>query len=89
MAGLKLGPYPGAPRKLTEKQECELVQVVAYQTPHEVGYESKYTWTLAMIADFIQREWSQQYTLRGVSGSWPELHLAYVHVEESRQAETG
>lgn len=75
--GLKLGPYPGAPRKLTEEQECELVQVVAYQAPHEVGYENKYTWTLAIIADFIQREWGQLYTLRGVSGLLDDLGLSY------------
>lgn len=40
---IKLWSYPGAPRKLTE--EAKLVQVVACQTPHGVGYENNYNWT--------------------------------------------
>ncbi|GIO23384.1 hypothetical protein J11TS1_19650 [Oceanobacillus sp. J11TS1] len=65
--GLERGLPTGAPRKLTETQEHELVQVVAYQTPHDVGYENHYNWTLAIISAFIQREWNQTYSLRGVS----------------------
>jgi transposase len=53
MEGLEMGQSPGAPRKFSEKQEQELVQVVAYQTPHDVGYENYYNWTLSIILKFI------------------------------------
>lgn len=77
LAGLERGLPTGAPRKLTESQEHELVQVVAYKTPHDVGYENHYNWTLAIISDFIQREWGQTYTLRGVSLLLEDLGLSH------------
>jgi len=58
-------------------QEHELIQVVAYKTPHDVGYENLYNWTLSIMADFIKREWGQTYTLRGVSNLLEDLGLSY------------
>ena len=75
--GLTMGKSTGAPRKLTEIQEHELVQVVAFNTPHDVGFENNYNWTLAIIAAFIEREWAQSYTLRGVSKLLEDLGLSY------------
>lgn len=77
LKGLDMGKSPGAPRKLTENQEHELVQIVAYKTPHEAGFENHYNWTLSIISDFIQREWKQTYTLRGVSRLLEDLGLSY------------
>ncbi|WP_411814290.1 helix-turn-helix domain-containing protein, partial [Cytobacillus horneckiae] len=36
-----------------------------------------YNWTLAIISDFIQREWGQTYTLRGVSLLLEDLGLSH------------
>ena len=72
-----MGKSPGAPRKLTAEQEQELVQVIAYKVPVDVGFPAKYNWTLAIIASFIEKEWSQCYTLRGVSRLLHELGLSY------------
>lgn len=74
---LVMGHSTGAPRKLTEQQEQELVQVIAYQTPHDVGYDNHYNWTLAIMADFIEKEWGQTYTLRGTSRLLQDLGLSY------------
>lgn len=75
--GLEMGQSPGAPRKLTEQQEHELIQIIAYQTPHDVGYDNHYNWTLSIMVDFIEREWGQTYTLRGVSRLLEDLGLSY------------
>jgi transposase len=42
-----------------------------------VGYENHYNWTLAIIEDFIQKEWGQTYTLRGISRLLEDLGLSY------------
>lgn len=75
--GLKMGHPTGPPRKLTEQQEHELVQVIAYHTPHDVGYENHYNWTLAIMVNFIEREWGVTYTQRGVSRLLQDLGLTY------------
>jgi putative transposase len=77
--GLEIGQSPGAPRKLTEQQEHKLVQVVAYQTPHDVGYDNHYNWKLSIMTDFIEKEWGETYTLRGrgVSRLLEDLGLSY------------
>lgn len=75
--GLERGLPKGAPRKLTESQERELVHLVAYKTPRDIGYENYYNWTLSIIAEFIQREWGQTYTLRGVSLLLKNLGFSY------------
>lgn len=75
--GLMMGHSIGAPRKLTEQQEQELVQVIAYHPPHDVGYDNHYNWTLAIMSDFIEKEWAQTYTLRGISKLLQDLGLSY------------
>lgn len=75
--GLRMGQSPGAPRKLTPEQEQELVQVVSTKLPVDVGFPAKHNWTLAIIASFIEKEWHQTYTLRGVSRLLHDLGLRY------------
>lgn len=75
--GLIMGQSPGAPRKLTSEQEMELVQVISTKLPVDVGFPAKHNWTLAIIASFIEKEWNQTYTLRGVSRLLHDLGLRY------------
>lgn len=75
--GLIMGQSPGAPRKLTSEQEVELVQVISTKLPVDVGFPAKHNWTLAIIASFIEKEWNQTYTLRGVSRLLHDLGLRY------------
>lgn len=75
--GLVRGHSPGAPRKLSPEQEQELVQVIATKLPVDVGFTAKFNWTLKIIAAFIEREWHQTYTLRGVSVLLHDLGLSY------------
>jgi len=37
----------------------------------------KYNWTLKIISSFIEKEWNQTYTLRGVSRLLHDLGLSY------------
>lgn len=75
--GLVRNASPGAPRKLTAVQEQELVQVIVTKRPVDVGFPAKFNWTLAIVAAFIEREWHQTYTLRGVSILLHDLGLSY------------
>lgn len=75
--GLERGQPKGAPRKLTESQEQELIQLIAYKTPSDIGYKDQYNWTLSIVAEFIQREWGKTYTLRGVSLLLNKLGFSY------------
>lgn len=75
--GLVRHHSPGAPRKLSPEQEQELVQIIATQLPVNVGFHTKYNWTLAIIATLIERKWQQTYTLRGVSLLLHDLGLSY------------
>ncbi len=77
LKGLDLNHSPGAPRKLTEDQEQQLVQIVAYKQPVDVGFPAKYNWTLSLIVAFIKREWNETYTLRGASQLLEDLGLSY------------
>ncbi|EAC3864659.1 helix-turn-helix domain-containing protein, partial [Listeria monocytogenes] len=53
--GLVSKKQSGRPSRLTDEQEAELVQIVAYHTPEEVGFKSRANWTLAIVCDLILR----------------------------------
>lgn len=75
--GLKMGHSPGAPHKLTDKQKQELVQIVTYQTPIDLGISTTYNWTLFLVSKYIELEWGERYTLRGVSRLLETLSLTF------------
>lgn len=75
--GLTMCYSTGAPRKLTPEQEQELVQVIVNKLPSNVGFPNKNRWTLSIIKSFIEKEWKQTYTLRGISRLLHDLGLSY------------
>lgn len=75
--GLEMKYSPGAPRRLTPEQEKELALIIEHQLPVDVGFEAKYNWTLAIIAELIQQKWGPTYTLRGTSDILHRLGLSY------------
>lgn len=54
-----MGHSPGAPHKLTDKQKQELVQIVTYQTPNDLGISTTYNWTLSLVSKYIEQEWGR------------------------------
>ncbi|MGG6431652.1 IS630 family transposase [Anoxybacillus sp. D401a] len=75
--GLEMKYSPSAPRRLTPEQEKELAWIIEHQLPVDVGFEAKYNWTLAIIAELIQQKWGPTYTLRGTSDILHRLGLSY------------
>ena len=75
--GLKRTSPPGKAFRLTMEQRNILKETVAYKTPDEVGFPSRFNWTLSLAVQFIQREWGESYTQKGVSKLLHSLGLSY------------
>ncbi|KZS44587.1 transposase [Paenibacillus glucanolyticus] len=65
--GLAMGHSPGKPRRLTDEQEGILADTVANKRPVDVGIEAKYTWTLKLAMLYVEREFGESYTEKGMS----------------------
>ena len=65
--GLEIKHAPGKSCRLTAEQRDELKQVMINQVPADVGFPAKFNWTLQIIAQYIERVYGFQYSLRGVS----------------------
>lgn len=77
LEGLSMKFSTGKPPRLTaEQQEC-LKKTILNSVPHEVGFTAKFNWTLEIIASYIEREFEQSYSLRGVSKMMHRLELSY------------
>ncbi|MCM3339947.1 winged helix-turn-helix domain-containing protein [Paenibacillus sp. MER TA 81-3] len=77
LPGLQMNHSPGAPVRLSDEQLEQLKQTIAYCVPHEVGFIARHTCTLELIAAFIEREFGQSYSLRGVSKMMHRQGLSY------------
>ena len=67
--GLKAKPHPGRPKKLTESQVKKLVKMLL-ESPRKHGFPTD-LWTLARIAELIERKFDVSYDPSGV---WHEWH---------------
>lgn len=77
LAALRIKHSPGAPPRLTKEQQEQLKQVIVSSTPHEVGFTARHNWTLEIIATYMEREFGQRYSLRGVSKMMHRRGLSY------------
>ncbi|WP_445667361.1 IS630 family transposase [Paenibacillus sp. FSL H8-0034] len=77
VVGLQMNYSTGAPERLTKEQQEQLKQTIVSSVPHEVGFLSKYSWTLYLIGEYIQREFGPTYSLRGISKMVHRLGLSY------------
>ncbi|MBT2287729.1 IS630 family transposase [Paenibacillus albidus] len=71
--GLKKEYYTGIPYKLTYSQEEELKQLLMHRRPADMGIEERYTWTLQLIIEWIEREYRVKYTKRGLNQTLKRL----------------
>lgn len=77
LPALDMGHSPGGSRKLTEEQEQEIAETVINKKPIEVGFEARHTWTLAILASWIERQFGQSFTEKGVSKLLKRLGFSY------------
>ncbi|MBF8418462.1 IS630 family transposase, partial [Heyndrickxia coagulans] len=77
ISGLQMKKTTGKPEKLSKEQQEQLADTIVNKTPAEVGFKAKYTWTLQLIADWIQQEFQQSFTPKGVSEMLHRLGFSY------------
>lgn len=68
---------PGKPPKLTKTQTDQLTKVLTNKRPADVGFDAKYTWTLKLVIGYIEREFDQTFSERGLSLLLHRLGFSY------------
>ena len=77
MESLLIVKQPGAQKKLTDKQETELLSVISTQTPEEVGLGVFANWTAALACAFVKQKFGISYSSRGMLNLFDRLELSY------------
>jgi len=75
--GLVMGKSSGAPRKLTNEQEKQLVEVITTKLPDEVGFSSRKNWDSNIIGQWVQNNFNIKYSPRGILEVLHRLNLSY------------
>lgn len=66
----------GRPKRLTQTQEDELREIIAFKTPAEVGFPARANWTLSLASQLITRKWGFKYSLKGTANILHRLGLS-------------
>ncbi len=77
LAALSMSFSPGRSTRLTLEQREELKQVIVNRVPADVGFTSKFNWTLQIIVDYIERVYGHSYSLRGVSKLMERMNMSF------------
>lgn len=77
LEGLEMNHSPGAPKKLTDKQEKILVEIITTKTPDETGFIARKNWTAPLIKEWIKNEFSVEYSENGTRDLLNRLGLSY------------
>lgn len=75
-AALKVKMAPGRERKLTQKQEHRLFQVMRKKTPEQFGFDSM-LWTRAIVAKVIKKLFSVTFALQSISRVLARLSITF------------
>ena len=77
MEALILIKQPGAPRKLSDVQEEELLSVISTKTPQEAGVGVFANWTAALACAFVKQQFGISFSTRGMLDLFRRLGLSY------------
>lgn len=77
LEGLVPKKQPGAPKKLTEQQEEDLLAVIINKTPADVGLPVSYNWTAKIVRDYVLKEYDKKYSIRGITKLLHRLGLSF------------
>jgi transposase len=75
--GLEMDHSPGQPPILSEEQRQQLAAMLEQQQPVDVGFEARYTWTLPLIAEWIEREFGKTMSVRGISAMLRRMNFSF------------
>ncbi|MFC5702303.1 IS630 family transposase [Cohnella faecalis] len=68
---------PGRREQLSKEQQDRLKQTIIDAVPHEVGFTAKFSWTLELICEYINRKYEISYSIRGASKLMQRLSMSY------------
>ncbi len=68
---------PGAPRKLSPKQEKKLVDIITNNTPDEVGFDSRKNWTIQLAREWVFNNFKIDIKHSSMSVILHRLNLSY------------
>ena len=77
LAALVPEKQTGAPKKLTEQQEKDLLNVIITKTPVDVGFPTTYNWTAKIVGEYVQKEYGVSYSIRGMTKVLHRLGLSF------------
>ncbi|WP_407944952.1 IS630 family transposase [Paenibacillus cymbidii] len=77
LAGLEMDHSPGQPTKLTDEQRSQLGAMLEQQTPADVGFEARYTWTLPLVAEWIKMTFGVTMSVRGISAMLKRMSFSF------------
>jgi len=77
LSGLVMDHSPGQPTKLTEEQRRQLASTLEQHQPVDVGFESRYTWTLPLVTEWIKREFDVSMSVRGISAMLKRMNFSF------------
>lgn len=67
----------GSERKLSTKQEIELLDVISHCTPSQVGFENRYNWTIAIVKEYLENMYDVKYCLSATHVVMKRLGLTH------------
>ena len=67
----------GQPKKLTDDQEFELLDLIINNTPAGVGFPASYNWNAKIVCDYVLREYNVKYSIRGMTKVLHRLGLSF------------
>lgn len=67
----------GQPKKLTDDQEFELLDLIINNTPAGVGFPASYNWNAGIIREYVLREYNVKYSIRGMTMVLHRLGLSF------------
>ena len=74
---LILKKQPGAPKKLSDTEEAELLSVISTKTPQEAGVGVFANWTAALACAFVKQQYGVSFSTRGMLNLFQRLGLSY------------
>lgn len=77
LSALLPAPKSGAPKRLTKEQEEKLTQVVAYDTPDNVGFPNKKNWNASLVMQWVNNTFGIKYSHSGMLKVLHRLNLSF------------
>jgi transposase len=75
--GLQMKFSPGPPEQLSKEQQENLKKTTMDCVHHELGFTSKFNWTLQIIGKYIKNNFGKTYSIRGISKLMHRMDLSY------------